>query len=280
MSATMLRRVLLSLAPFEVVFVALMVAGVTVHTTARLVVLVLVTSTVVAEVGLWTATLLRCHHHGKSVKVSLKDATRHVIGDRLWGFIAAEIGVVTSLGRLMVRRPKIPPESIPITYHRQSAPIMWTMVGLVVVEIVVLHLVIPWPTVRLVVTVLSLYSLLWIVGFIAGFVVQPHLLSGKELVLRHGPTIQVAIPLGMIESIVIRERDVSGMRSVRLEGSEAGGDDPVLHIAQGGRTNVDLTMTAPLCGCDRVPAGEVRRIHFWVDDPRAFSRLMRSQAPR
>ena len=42
-----------------------------------------------------------------------------------------------------------------ITYHREAAPMFWVLAGLVVIELSVVHLVMPWPVARLVLLVFT-----------------------------------------------------------------------------------------------------------------------------
>ena len=155
------------------------------------------------------------HRRTANIRQAASAATQHVIGPVLWSLIAAEFAIVGSLARLISGKPYVPAGTTAFTYHRQAAPVMWMMVGLIVIEIAVLHLVVPWPTVQLVLVILSFCSLLWVVGFIAGFKVFPHLLSNDTLTLRHGPRVSIAIPREAIGEIALREDDLPGIRSVR-----------------------------------------------------------------
>lgn len=106
----------------------------------------------------------------------------------------AQSAPLTSLVRLLARRPDVPDGAVPFAYHRATAPVMWVMVGLIVVELVVLHLAVPWPTARFVLVVLNVLGLVWVLDSIAGFIVNPHLLTRDVLTLRSGPRMSVRIP--------------------------------------------------------------------------------------
>ncbi len=270
MNAAAFRRILFSLVPVELACLVLIAAGVDLPGPFRLAVLALLIATLVVEISIWIGAFRRFRRDGASRPTAAKNATRHVIGDRLWGFITSEFSLVGSIARLIARKPDVPDGTRGFTYHRQSAPMMWAMVGLVVIEIAVVHLVIPWDIVRLVLLVVSVYSLIWIVGFIAGFMVRPHLLDDRTLVLRHGPKTVVVLPLTDIERIETTGRDLSGMRSIRYV------DGSGLHLAQGGQTNVDVTLTRPINGVLQAEVHPVDRVSFWADDPDLLARDVRA----
>ncbi len=278
MSITILRRVLFALVPLELALVILIAAGVTIPNSVRVVILTLLTATLVAEASAWTLSFVRRRRSGLSVVAAAMDATRHVIGERLWGFIRAEFSLVPSLGRLVLRRPSIRPGSVAVTYHRESAAMMWAMTGVILLEIVAFHVLIPWPTIRVIALVLSVYSLIWVVGFIAGFAVYPHLLDTQTLRVRHGPTVEVAVPLAQVERIDHRARDLTGVRSIRYDDSPQALEGPALHIAQGGRTNLDLTLTEAVGGWPAAQGRKVGRLHFWADDPQTLIQSLRAMS--
>lgn len=275
MSAAILRRVLFSLAPVELAMVALMAAGVSLPTPLRLVIVTLLIATVLAELTIWTVHFFRNRRLGSTVAESAKNAAHHIIGERLWRFIASEFGLISSLVRLIARRPKVPAGSTVFTYHRQSSPVVWTMVAFLVIELVVLHLVIPWDAVRLVALILGLYGLLWVVGYVAGFVMHPHLLTEQDLIIRRGSTLAIVLPLDTIERLDAKDRDLPGWRSIRYRASSRPGGEPSLHIAQSGRTNLDLELSEAI---DRhlIDGGEaIRRISIWADDAEGLLRRLR-----
>lgn len=272
MSATLFRRILFSLVPFELAVLLMLALGVNLPAAVRLIVLLLLSATVIVEASIWLLTFRQKRSDGLCRSVAAKAATRHVIGETLWGFIAAELGLITSIARLIARRPKVPEGAETFTYHQQASPIMWLMVGLILVEVVVLHFVIPWETVRLIVLVLSVYSLIWVIGFIAGFIVHPHLVHENTLVVRHGPKVSLPIPITSIERIEVSRHGLPGTRSIRYVSPQTETPAGTLHLSQGGQTNVELTLTRPFDGGEPTRGNPVGKIHLWVDDHRKLIR--------
>lgn len=269
MNATIARRVLFALAPVEVLFVGLMLAGVELPTTARWLVIGLFVAALIAELIVWTGAFWRFRAK-LPLRPALARATEQVLGQRLWAVASSEFALAGSLVRMCLGRPSVPEGSRPFSNHRRSEPIRWLLVGITVVEIVVLHLVIPWPTARLVLVILSAYSLLWVVGLIAGFNTHPHLLVPDAVILRHGPRTRLQVPRRAIASVRVREADLPGVRSIKFEHADPPGGDPVLHLAQAGRTNTVLTLAPAIDGGALSGGQDITRIHCWLDDPKAF----------
>lgn len=272
MNATLFRRILFSLVPVELAVLLMLALGVNLPAALRLIVLLLLTATVTVEASIWILTFRQKRGHGLPSSVAAKTATRHVVGETLRGFITAELGLLTSIVRLVTRRPKVPEGTETFTYHQQASPMMWLMAGLILVEVIVLHFVIPWETVRLIVLVLSVYSLIWVIGLIAGFIVHPHLMYEDALVVRHGHKVSLLVPIVSIERIEISRHGVSGTRSIRYDIPQAEGPAGTLHLSQGGQTNVELFLTRPIDGGASTRGNPVENIRLWIDDPRRLIR--------
>jgi hypothetical protein len=83
-------------------------------------------------------------------------------------FVILEIGIWRSLFLLVTRRISgMGPGVHKFSYHRQEAPIIGAFIFVSLIELPVVHLLIPWETVRLVVLVISVWGFLWMVGFLA-----------------------------------------------------------------------------------------------------------------
>ncbi|MEO5853662.1 MAG: hypothetical protein ABIQ15_14225 [Nocardioides sp.] len=142
---------------------------------------------------------------------------------------------------------------------------LWVLVFASAVELVALHLVLPWESVRLMADVLGIWGLLWLLGFTASNYVYPHLLTEKMVVLRSGHSVEITVPLDAVVGASTRERSHKRSRTLRVQGG-------VLSVVVASRTNVDLRLSCPLS----VPVGrstvEVTEIRFFADEPRALVR--------
>lgn len=231
MNAATVRLILLFLAPLELATVALIAGGWAVPRLLRGAVIAVLLATLALEVALWVVALHRSRRSGAPLRRAVGMATRHVVGDLLWEFAAAELASLVSLWQLITRRKRVPSDALPVTYHCESAPMQWLIAGLVGVELLVVHLVIPWPLARVVLLVLSIYSLIWLSGLFAGWAVNPHLLDRRLLIIRHGPRTRIDVPLAQIAQISPENGEVSGVRSTRYEPRDQVDGDDVLRVA-------------------------------------------------
>jgi len=134
---------------------------------------------------------------------------------------------------------------------------------------VVVHLIDPWPTVRIVLLVVCAWGLIWMVGFLASLKVYPHLLSAASLRVRHGATVDIAIPWTAIASITNQRRHVaSSIRTVQLSEAKSGGTD--LQIAVWARPMCTPVLRHALIVPTPKGDQEIAELSFLVDDPKGF----------
>ena len=179
-----------------------------------------------------------------------------------------EFRLYASLARWLIRRPAIPRNVEPFGYSQVVAPVMWLWIFASAAEMVVVHLLIPWPTVRIVVLVISAWGLIWMIGFLASIKVHPHLVGADSLRVRHGSSVDIAVPWDSIASIVVQRRDLpSSIRTLRFGETKNGTD---LQVAVSDQVNVHAvvkdSMTVPTRKGDR----EITELSFWADDPKAL----------
>jgi hypothetical protein len=176
-----------------------------------------------------------------------------------------ELNLYWSLLRWLARRPSVPPGSTPVRYAGMVTPILWVFIGVSALELVVLHLLLPWPAIRLAVDILSAWGLVWMFGLLASFKVYPHLAGADGLRIRAGFGVDLTVPWTAIAAIGVRERGRPS-KTIQLDRDEYGGN--VLNVVVGSRTNVDITLCEPLTL--PLPDGPqtVTGLRFYADDPR------------
>lgn len=149
-----------------------------------------------------------------------------------------------------------------------AMPICLTV--LLVLETLVVHLLIPWPWLRLVLLVLNLYAVLLVCSSLAGRVANPHELVDGVLRLRFGRHTVAEVPATALTGTACTRRDHTWFGvSDPEEGSRA------LHLANQFGTTVRLVPERPLPV--RVPHSLgpdqrhlVDEVHLMVDDPEEF----------
>ena len=188
---------------------------------------------------------------------------RAALGLARW-IVALEVGIWRSLLLWVTRRvPGLGPGVRAFPYSRDVAPVMGAFIFASVLELPVVHLLLPWDTVRLVALVLSVWGLLWMVGYLASVRVFPHLLDEGGLRVRYGTTADVRVPWDAIAAVRSSRRSVPSRRTVSVEGA-------VASVAVLKQTRVDVVLreatTLELPGGPR----EVTELRLYADDPRAF----------
>jgi len=178
----------------------------------------------------------------------------------------AEIGLIRSLGWAVRGRRAVAPEDVALPYADRFLVMLWAVCCLGALELVVVHVVTPWPVARWIFFGIGVYALLWFVGFGLSLRQHPHVVRRDDLLLRFGHFRTTRVPLDDVASV--RTRVTSGhKRNVVL-------DDSGLALPVMGDTNVELRFDPPIAV---EVTGEVRslsRILFYADDPRdAVGRL-------
>jgi hypothetical protein len=198
----------------------------------------------------------------------VSDVDRRSVFSLARGALMFELRLYRSLARWLARRPSIPRGVEPFGYSQAVTPVMWLWIFASAVEMVVVHLLIPWPTVRIIVLVISAWGLIWMVGFLASIKVHPHLLGENGLRVRHGATVDIAIPWDSIASIAVKRRDLpSSIRTLRFAETQNGLD---LQVAVSDQVNVRVVLVRPTTVPTPKGAKHITELSFWADDPNAL----------
>ena len=175
--------------------------------------------------------------------------------------LSYELGMWRSLFRWIGGRHRGPDA---FRYAGTLTPLMLAFIGVSAVELPILHLLLPWPAVRLIVDLLSVYGLLWMLGMLASHRVHPHLAGESGLRIRQGTTVDLAVPWADVATVRARNRGVDKRGSVLVEPTDAG---TVLVVSVLKQTNVDVELRRPT----RVGEHEdVVGLRLYVDDPAAL----------
>lgn len=189
--------------------------------------------------------------------------------------VKLEVGIWRSLFLLVTRQvPGRRPGVHAFSYSQQVVPIMGAFIFVSLIELPVVHLLLPWATVRVVALILGSWGLLWMVGFLASMKVFPHLLDAAGLRIRYGASADIRIPQEAIASVTGRRRSVDSRRSVHVE---RGTDETVLDIAVVKQTNVDVVLNRPTAVALLDSTEELTEARLYVDDPRAFVAAVRAR---
>lgn len=182
--------------------------------------------------------------------------------------MANEVGIWRSLFFMVVRRvPGGGPGVQAFPYAREATPLMVAFIFVSLVELPVVGLFLPWATVRLVVLLLSVWTVLWMVGLLATVRVHPHLLDDQGLRLRQGATTDIRIPWDAIATVTARRGRIQTRERLHIEHSD---DGPILNVPAMKQTRVEIGLRQPTSL--ELPGGveEVTRLRLYVDNPKAL----------
>jgi hypothetical protein len=184
---------------------------------------------------------------------------------------------------LWARRKPLPlgPGDEPFGYLGVIKPILGIFIGLSIVEIPIFDLivrkVVPWQPARWIVLVLSVWGLLWMIGFFASIKIHPHVVGDRGIRVRLGAGIDFTVPWEHVESVRKAYRTLPSGKSVQVEQV---GERRVLHIVVGSQTSVDVRLRRPATFV--LPKGEtdpVDELRLYADDPDAFVRKAKDLCP-
>lgn len=224
---------------------------------------------------------LRRYRAHRAAADTRADAVRALAADDPYlRLITAEARTLASLGRWIARRPDVPARAVSIGYSRGTLGMPIAMVVAALIELVAIHLLVPWPAVRLVLDLLGVYALIVVLGWLAGRIVRPHLIVGAELVLRSGPHVSARVPLDAIAE-VRRDRRLS---PTNAEIDAAADGAAVLALPGPDGTTVSIVLDRPVRAStaafawSRPEPRDVTELRLHIDDPDAAVRALRDVA--
>ena len=199
--------------------------------------------------------------------------THRSIGALARRAVRFELGIWRSLCQWTTRRPRVRPGAYGYGYSKAVEPVIWVFIVVSAIEIVVVHLLLPWPPVRAMLLILGVWGLSWMVGMLASVKVNVHELSRDGLRARYGSSIDAFVPWRAVASVRPHRQDLPSSRTVQLS---AGPDGTVLSIGVSSQTNVRVTLREPVVVT--LPKGEqaIVELRCYADDAHAFVDGVRS----
>lgn len=189
--------------------------------------------------------------------------------------LVLELTMYRNLLRWLLRRPAIGPGDEPVGYAQMVTPVMCLWIFACAAEMPVLHVLLPWHTARVISIALGLWTLVWMLGALAGLRIHPHLMSESSLRVRNGAFVDIRVPWTAIGAVTTAETDLpSSMRCLQPLETGSGTD---LRVGVSGRVNLQLRLCTPLSVPTRRGELTVSRISFWVDEPRLVAARIRER---
>lgn len=159
-------------------------------------------------------------------------------------------------------------EERPLTATRGVLALPMAFLAATLIEVVALHLVIPWAWLSITLAVVSVWSLVLLFGVVVADIAYPHYTTRQEMVLRRTGRLVARIPLDRIAAVA---------ECRRYNQTATAFEDGRLFLAGPDGTTVDLTLRDPvavhidsLLPRGRITA-ETTRISLFLDDPASLN---------
>lgn len=181
--------------------------------------------------------------------------------------VVTEIRAFGSLWLVVARKRQVPSGAIPFGYTKGTMTFPLVMVVLSLAELVIVHILVPWDWLRIVLLILTIWGVLFILGFFATRIVHPHFITNEALHVRWGYSTVLATPLTNI---------VSATPHVNHAHTQPHVEDERLILTQFQSTNVLIRFVEPVAAAAPVskkkkPADfQATEVQLYVDDPDAF----------
>ncbi len=140
------------------------------------------------------------------------------------------------------------------------------------IEVVFWELLVPWAWLRWALLILSVYSVLWLLGLYASRVTLPHRLEEHGLRLRQGIFAEAFVPYAEAEGIEKKRR-----KSPRGgDGLQISAEEDAAYLAINGNVDLALALRSPLTVRGFLKdTSPVRTIHVAADEPERMLREVR-----
>lgn len=162
------------------------------------------------------------------------------------------------------RRFAIESDSVTITSTRGSMVMPVAFAVATIIEIIVLHLLLPWVWLQVTVAAISVWSLIVLFGHLAKHRTNPHYLTDSSLVLRQSGSVVCVIDRAEIVRVAPR-RTFSETSPTIIDGR--------LYLPNADGTNVDIVLETavraalPVFVRSHRTTEDVTRISLYVDEP-------------
>ncbi|MGO1056920.1 hypothetical protein [Crossiella sp. CA198] len=215
---------------------------------------------IAGTMGYATVLTFRRRRAGMPVRTAFQRSYYQVLPAPMAWAITREFASLAAVLRLLLRGRRR--EAGTFGHSVGRGRVFVVIMSVIVIEMVLLHNVIPWQTVRLIHDIVGVCSLSIVLGYWAVPLTRPHQLPPDCLVLRSGYDVVAVVPLHS-NMITDNERQRIHLGLDLAEGR---------FVLPNGRgtTSLVIRLAEPVRARLGQRIGPVRVIHVGVDDPRTF----------
>ncbi|OFR68364.1 hypothetical protein [Corynebacterium sp. HMSC078H07] len=111
-----------------------------------------------------------------------------------------EVGLYQDLWRWLRGQTLIPTGAVALSHPPGRLQMLGFITSVLVIEMVVVHLLLPTRVLRIVALLLSLWAIVFVWGLIAAERIRPSYVTNELTVLRRGKTVFVEVPMTVVRS--------------------------------------------------------------------------------
>jgi hypothetical protein len=192
--------------------------------------------------------------------------------------IVMEIRGYQSIYRFLFRRPKVPAGHIGFSYYQPVLAILIVFIAVSAVEVVVVDLIVRrWASIRIPLLILSLWGLIYMLGFLFGMLTRPHAIGPSGIRARYGAEVDIPLLWDDIESVT-RRKHMLQSKQPKVTVDQDG--KATLHLRMQNETNIEVQLRGPIEV--RLPHGPetISKVALYADDSQAFMEEVQRARPR
>lgn len=208
---------------------------------------------------------------GASFRASVGAFFTEVLPSPILKLAKHELDMWRIISFLVRRKKNVPDGAVTFRYGSEQRAVFIALFIVSIVEIVVVEVIVPWNTVRMIVIVLSIYGAIWLVLFFLSFRINPHYLDDSHLVLRVGLLAEIRIELKNIASISAMHRTWENKFLSLSDGNAV--------IKHGSDTNIQIQLCEPISGVGDTASCFSNSVYCAVDDPKMFTSTVKTRIP-
>jgi hypothetical protein len=184
--------------------------------------------------------------------------------------LATELKSWVTLVLLIRGKSEYPTGAMPLYGYKRWYQLPAIFTAAVVIEIIAVEMLVSIGWLRVLLLVLSIYSLLLLWAWFAGSKVHPSYIQYDTVVLRQGRKIIATIPLTDIARMTYQRGYSTDLYLVQ---------DDTVTLGNSEGTNIAITLHDPIpmkatgYFWQRLPMLDVKHCHIWLDDPDSLIKL-------
>jgi hypothetical protein len=229
---------------------------------------------VAGEIALMVRDYRRNRAAGLNVEAAVIEGLSVLLPRPVARFIALEPRIWICLYRWAFRRRPLAADEFRYSKRSMMGTMLAFVVMVVPVETLAYEFLIPWPWLRWVLFLATIYMTLWVVGLYASLQVLPYGLEADGIRLHYGLLADGFVPYAQIADVVVeRAKAPGGQEGLRVVPQRG-----AAYLAAGGRTDLTLRLHEPVVLQGLIKAAAPARVlSLAADDPARLGAVLRAR---